>query len=71
MKARLGRGSLIKTEHNVRSYTDNRHRVNRQLWSFYDQEGNEYRKSFEYKNNAPNIPLMGSHSELNALQIQY
>ena len=63
------RGVEERKEH-TRSFKDARFKVVRVIASYVGEDGHEYRKAFESKN-APIVPDFGTHSELNALAIQY
>ena len=62
----------VKALLNVRASSDQRHRVDRYIVSYYGPDGEEYRKSFEsQRGTMPTIPDRGTHAELNALAIQW
>ena len=56
----------------VRSNKDRRKFVDRWVLSYYDEYGNEYRKSFEtVKGVKPNVPINGTHFTLAQIQYQF
>jgi len=62
--------STVTAEINVKSWKDNRIKVNRTIASYRGEDGYEYRKSFESKC-VPKVPSQGTHQELNNLKYQY
>ena len=63
---------IAKQEYSVRSLRDGRRIVDREVITYMDDAGNEYRKSFEFKRGEnPIIPPYGTHEEINALKYQW
>lgn len=61
---------IVSEKHDERSNKDRRFKIIRIIASYQDEQGIEYRKSFEAKG-VPHVPSMGTHESLNALKIQY
>lgn len=62
----------VSRKENVRSLNDGRFKVDRIIVSYKDDEGEEYRKSFEVTpGNVAFIPMQGTHKQINEHKIQY
>lgn len=64
--------SVAHEEFNVRSSKDNRVKVDRVIIAYKDEQGNEYRKSFEAKGREPEYPKgITYHEQCNRIKYQY
>ncbi len=64
--------SIVKEEKHVRSFHDQRRRVNRIIVSYRGEDGEEYRKSFESApDRLPFVPASGTHEQLEAAKYQW
>lgn len=65
-------GKLVKVEDNVRLPDDKRKRGDRYLTAYFNEAGDEYRKSFYVPvgHGIPNMPDAGTHESLAAVKYQ-
>lgn len=62
--------AIVKREYKATPSKDRRRKMNRVIASYFDDQGNEYRKSFESYSD-PIVPERGTHVELNRLAKQW
>lgn len=61
----------VRVDESARKSADGRFRVDTHIAEYRDEQGNEFRKSFEVKRGeAPDIPKSGTSAEINAVQDQ-
>ena len=60
----------VKREEHTRSSKDRRYKVISVLCSYTGEDGHEYRKKFESKQE-PIIPQTGTHEQINQYRTQY
>jgi hypothetical protein len=64
--------SIVKVLESTRSSKDQRKRVDATICSYSDNDGVEYRKTFEsVRGVQPIIPNVGTHDELSAVKYQW